>query len=336
MPAAKQKPRRPGQPGNNTDDVRRQPTPLPIIIVVPIAFRPCPHLPAGACLSRTCSVPAANNQTHITLSLPLSPHLVLPRPTPLCRPASSWQSSSRRVVVVVGYNGCDWWPSPKLTKPDYPLDYQKHSAAPAVVCVLVFFLEPPAMTELSSVIAAALNGDGDSLTRLESSMRDAGVAGAALSLLHDPSALAPHVLQFASVMVMRFARTGQGTSAELSQLCEQCLGLGLSPPPGTRPIVQNNLLAAASAAAARISTEAVVSVHAEACKREEAALSSAPPSLDGALVALKLLRWIAEECGRDAVRASTLTVLQSLAPQTLAAIVGAASAAGAGCSSHPS
>ena len=75
------------------------------------------------------------------------------------------------------------------------------------------------MEELAGVIAAALEGNPDAHSQLETSSTVLSVAAAAMSLLQladTPNAVA----EFAGVLVKRFARNGDADESQLSALCQ--------------------------------------------------------------------------------------------------------------------
>ena len=75
------------------------------------------------------------------------------------------------------------------------------------------------MEELAGVIAAALEGNPDAHSQLETSSTVLSVAAAAMSLLQ--LADTPNtVAEFAGVLVKRFARNGDADESQLSALCQ--------------------------------------------------------------------------------------------------------------------
>lgn len=192
------------------------------------------------------------------------------------------------------------------------------------------------------MIGLALNGDGAALQQLENASGDTTVLEAALSLLHQPEQAAQEPglrgsrpaakLQFASVMVLRHARTAPNAAEEeLTQLVQQCLELGLRPAEAkaSKP-TQENLLAAAAAAACRLSPDAISAVHAEGGKlyQQQLAAGGGGGAEDG-ILALKLLRLLADEAARPAVAAAAQPTLAALAPETLGVVGWAVSVGGA-------
>ena len=75
------------------------------------------------------------------------------------------------------------------------------------------------MEELAGVIAAALEGNPDAHTQLETSSTVLSVAAAAMSLLQLADT-PKNVAQFAGVLVKRFARSGDADDSQLFALCQ--------------------------------------------------------------------------------------------------------------------
>ena len=172
--------------------------------------------------------------------------------------------------------------------------------------------------ELAALIEAGLTGDAAALEQLEVSSSDTAVAATALGLLQTAPRTPAEIrgAQFAAVMVMRHARTGASGQAELWALSQQCLRLGLEPIPGTRAQVHTHCVKAAAAAAARVSAEAIEAVHAKALGRLASGQQSGDE--DAAVVGLKALGLLAEECARKTVADAARPAIQALALQTLA------------------
>ena len=174
--------------------------------------------------------------------------------------------------------------------------------------------------ELAATIEAALTGDAGALDRLEASSSDTMVAATALGLLQAAPTTPAEIrgAQFAAVMVMRHARSGDSGQAELWALCQQCLRLGLHPIAGTRPAVHTHCVTAAAAAAARVSAEAIAAVHAEALAVLAAGQQSGEQ--EAAIAGLKALMLLAEECARKQVAEAARPAIQALAQQTLSTL----------------
>lgn len=172
--------------------------------------------------------------------------------------------------------------------------------------------------ELAAKIEAGLTGDATALEQLELSAHDTTVAATALGLLQTAPSNAVEIrgAQFAAVLVMRHARAGSSGQHELWALCQQCLRLGLDPIPGTRPQVHAHCVRAAAAAAARVSAEAIRNVHATAIGKVDTGRQAGDEAT--AVVGIKALGLLAEECGRKTVVEVVRPVIKDLAPQTLA------------------
>ena len=78
---------------------------------------------------------------------------------------------------------------------------------------------PSPMEELAGVIAAALEGNPDAHSQLETSSTVLSVAAAAMSLLQLADT-PKNVAQFAGVLVKRFARNGDADESQLFALCQ--------------------------------------------------------------------------------------------------------------------
>ena len=168
--------------------------------------------------------------------------------------------------------------------------------------------------KLAAQIEAALTGDAAALERLESSAQDTAVAVTALGLLQSAPSTPVEIrgAQFAAVMVMRHARAGHSGQHELWALSQQCLRLGLDPIPGTRPQVHTHCVRAAAVAAARVSAEAIRTVHAAALGKVDTGQEAGDEAT--AIVGIKALGLLVEECGRKTVAEAARPVIKELAP----------------------
>jgi hypothetical protein len=175
--------------------------------------------------------------------------------------------------------------------------------------------------ELAAQIEAALTGDAAALERLEGSAQDIAVAATALGLLQSAPSTPVEIrgAQFAAVMVMRHARAGHSGQHELWALSQQCLRLGLDPIPGTRPQVHTHCVRAAAAAAARVSADAIRTVHAAALGKVDTGQQAGDEAT--AIVGIKALGLLVEECGRKTVAEAARPVIKELAPQTLTHLI---------------
>lgn len=174
--------------------------------------------------------------------------------------------------------------------------------------------------ELAAQIEAGLTGDAAALEQLEASAHDTAVAATALGLLQSVPSSPSEIrgAQFAAVMVMRHARAGHSGQHELWALSQQCLRLGLNPIPGTRPQVHTSCVKAAAAAAARVSPEAIGSVHGIALRKVVDGQQAGDEAT--AIVGIKALGLLVEECGRKTVVEAARPAIQQLAPQTLTSL----------------
>eukprot|EP01052_Picozoa_sp_SAG31_P019841 SAG31_NODE_1464_length_8235_cov_12.023968_7_plen_994_part_00 len=143
-------------------------------------------------------------------------------------------------------------------------------------------------------------------------------------------------LQFASVMVLRYARSAAIASAHLDQVIQQCLELalrtdatlaasGVRASKSSAKKTQEQLFSAAAAAACRLSPTAMGAVHAQSWQLYQQQVSTGfrGNAADG-LLALTLVRLLAEEAAKPAAAAvgdcSAQSALQPLCSSTLEVI----------------